>query len=125
MPKLTGSILVVDDNRMNRLMLARGLEQQGHQVLFAEHGRQALEMLHNHAPDVVLLDIEMPEMNGFQATREIRKQKRFVKLPIIAVTAKATKNDQVLCMEAGTNDYLAKPIDLHQLFSVIRVWMPN
>ena len=67
----------------------------------------------------------MPEMDGYQATREIRKQKQFAKLPIIAVTAKATKNDQVLCMEAGANDYLAKPIDLHQLFSLIRVWSPK
>ena len=67
----------------------------------------------------------MPEMDGYQATREIRKQKRFAKLPIIAVTAKATKNDQVLCLEAGANDYLAKPIDLNQLFSAIRVWTPN
>ena len=75
--------------------------------------------------DLVLMDIMMPEMDGFQTTREIRKQKRFAKLPIIAVTAKATKNDQVLCMEAGTDDYLAKPIDLHQLFSLVRVWMPQ
>ena len=64
-------------------------------------------------------------MDGLQATREIRKQKRFAKLPIIAVTAKATKNDQARSMEAGVNDYLAKPIDLHQLFSLIRVWMPK
>jgi len=71
------------------------------------------------------MDIMMPEMDGYQATREIRKQKRFAKLPIIAVTAKATKNDQVLCMEAGADDYLAKPIDLHQLFSLMRVWIPK
>ena len=95
-------------------------------IVVARNGKEALTRLEEDPTmDLVLMDIMMPEMNGFQATQDIRKQKRFAKLPIIAVTAKATKNDQVLCLEAGANDYLAKPIDLHQLFSVIRVWMPN
>ena len=119
-------ILVVDDDVRNIFALTAALEQKGANIVVARNGKEALTRLEeNPLMDLVLMDIMMPEMNGFQATREIRKQKRFVKLPIIAVTAKATKNDQVLCMEAGTNDYLAKPIDLHQLFSVIRVWLPN
>ena len=119
-------ILVVDDDVRNIFALTAALEQKGANIVVARNGKEALTMLEEYPLiDLVLMDIMMPEMNGFQATQDIRKQKRFAKLPIIAVTAKATKNDQVLCMEAGANDYLAKPIDLHQLFSVIRVWMPN
>ncbi|MBF0387537.1 MAG: response regulator [Candidatus Omnitrophica bacterium] len=119
-------ILLVDDDVRNIFALTAALEQKGAGIVVARTGQEALARLEeNPLLDLVLMDIMMPEMNGFQATREIRKQKRFARLPVIAVTAKATKNDQVLCMEAGMNDYLAKPIDLRQLFSVIRVWMPN
>ena len=119
-------ILVVDDDVRNIFALTAALEQKGANIVVARNGKEALTRLEEDPTmDLVLMDIMMPEMNGFQATQDIRKQKRFAKLPIIAVTAKATKNDQVLCLEAGANDYLAKPIDLHQLFSVIRVWMPN
>ncbi len=119
-------ILVVDDDVRNIFALTAALEEKGANIVVARNGKEALTRLEEYPlMDLVLMDIMMPEMNGFQATQEIRKQKRFAKLPIIAVTAKATRNDQVLCMEAGANDYLAKPIDLHQLFSVIRVWMPN
>jgi CheY-like chemotaxis protein len=71
------------------------------------------------------MDIMMPEMDGFTATREIRKDPRWQKLPIIAVTAKAMKEDQEKCLAAGANDYLAKPIELERLFSLMRVWMPK
>jgi CheY-like chemotaxis protein len=74
--------------------------------------------------DLVLMDVMMPEMDGFEAT-EIRKDPRWRKLPIIAVTAKAMKDDQERCLQAGANDYLAKPIDLDRLFSLIRVWLPK
>ena len=119
-------ILVVDDDIRNIFALTAALEQKSANVVVARNGKEALAKLEEDPRiDLVLMDIMMPEMDGFQATREIRKQKRFAKLPIIAVTAKATKNDQARCMEAGVNDYLAKPIDLHQLFSLIRVWMPK
>ncbi len=119
-------ILVVDDDVRNIFALTAALEQKGANIEIARNGKEALAKLkEDPRVDLVLMDIMMPEMDGYQATREIRKQKRFAKLPIIAVTAKATKNDQVLCMEAGANDYLSKPIDLHQLFSVIRVWAPK
>ena len=119
-------ILVVDDDVRNIFALTAALEQKGANITVARSGKDALvKLAEDPRMDLVLMDIMMPEMDGFQATREIRKQKRFAGLPIIAVTAKATKNDQVLCMEAGANDYLAKPIDLHQLFSLIRVWMPK
>ena len=119
-------ILVVDDDVRNIFALTAALEQKGANITVARNGKEALAKLkENPGTDLVLMDIMMPEMDGYQATREIRKQKQFSKLPIIAVTAKATKNDQVLCMEAGASDYLSKPIDLHQLFSVIRVWAPQ
>ena len=119
-------ILVVDDDVRNIFALTAALEQKGANITVARNGKDALTKL-NEDPriDLVLMDIMMPEMDGFQATREIRKQQRFARLPIIAVTAKAKKNDQALCMEAGADDYLAKPIDLHQLFSLLRVWMPK
>ena len=70
------------------------------------------------------MDLMMPEMDGYEATRRIRKQKRFVNLPIIVVTAKAMKDDQEKCLEVGANDYVSKPVDLEKLLSLIRVWMP-
>ena len=119
-------ILLVDDDVRNLFAMSAGLEQKGFKVVVAKNGKDALIKLEEDpSMDLVLMDIMMPEMDGFQATREIRKQKRFVRLPIIAVTAKATKKDQILCMEAGANDYLAKPVDLQQLFSLLRVWMPE
>ncbi len=119
-------ILVVDDDVRNLFALTAALEQKGASIEIARNGKEALAKLkEDPRVDLVLMDVMMPEMDGYQATREIRKQKQFARLPIIAVTAKATKNDQLLCMEAGATDYLAKPIDLHQLFSVIRVWAPK
>jgi len=119
-------ILMVDDDVRNIFSMTAALEQKGAIIEVARNGKEALAKLEeNPQMDLMLMDIMMPEMDGFQATREIRKDKKFSRLPIIAVTAKATKNDRVLCLEAGANDYLAKPIDLHQLFSIIRVWAPQ
>ncbi len=119
-------ILIVDDDVRNIFALTAALEQKGALIEVARNGKEALTKLEEFPQiDLVLMDIMMPEMDGYQATREIRKQLRFTKLPIIAVTAKATKGDQMLCMEAGADDYLAKPIDLHQLHTLLRIWMPK
>ena len=119
-------ILIVDDDARNIFALTAALEKKGAAIVAARNGKDALTKLkEDPLIDLVLMDIMMAEMDGFQTTREIRKQKRFARLPIIAVTAKATQNDKALCMEAGMDDYLAKPIDLHQLFSLVRVWMPQ
>ena len=107
----TGSILVVDDNRMNRLMLARGLEQQGHQVSFAENGRQALEMMQNQAFDLVLLDIEMPEMNGYEVLEHLNADPHWRDIPVIMISAVDEIDSVVKCIEMGAADYLNKPFN--------------
>ena len=119
-------VLLVDDDVRNIFALTSALEQKGAVVLIGRNGREAIERL-NEVDDIdlVLMDVMMPEMDGFEATIEIRKDPRWRKLPIIAVTAKAMKDDQERCLQAGANDYLAKPIDLDRLFSLIRVWLPK
>ena len=109
--KITGSILVVDDNRMNRLMLARGLEQQGHQVVFAENGRQALELLPQHNFDLILLDIEMPEMNGYQVLAHLAADVHWRQIPVIMISAVDEIDSVVKCIEMGAADYLNKPFN--------------
>ncbi len=120
-------ILVVDDDMRNIFALTSALEQKGARVEVARNGVEALQKLEQPGDDIdlVLMDIMMPEMDGYTAMREIRKNGRWQKLPIIAVTAKAMKEDQERCLAAGANDYLAKPIELERLFSLMRVWMPK
>ncbi len=119
-------ILLVDDDVRNIFALTSALEQKGVQVEIGRNGFEAISKLDEVSDiDLVLMDVMMPGMDGLEATRRIRKDPRFQKLPIIAVTAKAMKDDQEQCLKAGTNDYLAKPIDLDRLFSLLRVWMPS
>jgi len=124
-------ILVVEDDVRNVFALTSVLEPRGARVQIARNGREALEALDQslkhpgQAINLVLMDIMMPEMDGLTAIREIRKQPRWRKLPIIALTAKAMKNDQEDCLSAGANDYLAKPLDVEKLLSLVRVWMPR
>ena len=119
-------ILLVDDDVRNIFALTSALEQRGATVEIGRNGREALEKLDQVADiDLVLMDVMMPEMDGLEATRRLRQDARFAKLPVIAVTAKAMKDDQEQCLAAGASDYLAKPVDLDRLFSLLRVWMPK
>ncbi|WP_077048181.1 response regulator [Pseudomonas sp. KK4] len=119
-------VLLVDDDVRNIFALTSALEHKGAVVVIGRNGREAIDRLNEVEDiDLVLMDVMMPEMDGFEATIEIRKDPRWRKLPIIAVTAKAMKDDQERCLQAGANDYLAKPIDLDRLFSLIRVWLPK
>jgi signal transduction histidine kinase/CheY-like chemotaxis protein/CHASE3 domain sensor protein len=119
-------VLLVDDDVRNIFALASALEQKGLQVEVGRNGFEALSKL-AEVPDIdlVLMDVMMPGMDGLEATRRIRANPKFAQLPVIAVTAKAMKDDQEQCRRAGANDYLAKPIDLDRLFSLMRVWMPS
>jgi CheY-like chemotaxis protein len=117
-------ILVVEDDVRNVFALSSLLEPKGAKVLIARNGRQALEMLEqNPRVDLVLMDIMMPEMDGIEATRQIRKRSAWRELPIIALTAKAMSNDRDDCLRAGANDYIAKPLHVDTLLSLCRVWM--
>jgi signal transduction histidine kinase/CheY-like chemotaxis protein/CHASE3 domain sensor protein len=124
-------ILVVEDDARNIFALSRVLEPKGAAIEIARNGREAIDVLtRSSAPggkpiDLVLMDIMMPEMDGFTAMREIRTHAAWKKLPIIALTAKAMRDDQDKCLAAGANDYIAKPLDVEKLLSLVRVWMPK
>ena len=102
--------------------LSRLLAERGIQVLKAENGERALRLLEEQNVDLVLMDIMMPVMDGYEAMRKIRAQERFRELPIIALTAKAMPEDRQKCIEAGASDYLTKPVETARLFSMMRVW---
>ncbi len=117
-------ILLVDDDMRNVYAITNILEEKGMKMVVGKNGKEGLERLHKEPDiDLVLMDIMMPVMDGYAAMKEIRKEQRFEKLPIIALTAKAMKGDRVLCIEAGANDYLAKPFDMEKLLSMLRVWL--
>ena len=118
------NILVVDDDVRNTFALSQVLRKHGLQVSLADDGELALKKLATE-PDIelILMDIMMPVMDGYEAMRRIRAQQRFNKLPIIALTAKAMSEDRALCLEAGADDYLSKPVDMDKLLSLLRVYL--
>ncbi len=124
-------ILVVEDDIRNVYALTNILEPRGAQVIIARNGQEALDALDRSTAsadtviDLVLMDVMMPVMDGLTATRHIRQNPGFKKLPIITLTAKAMPDDQQRCIEAGANDYMAKPLDVDKLLSLVRVWMPK
>jgi CheY-like chemotaxis protein/CHASE3 domain sensor protein/putative methionine-R-sulfoxide reductase with GAF domain len=126
-PELTGrTVLVVDDDMRNVFALSKTLRDRGMNVMMAQDGEKALRQLRdNPGIELVLMDIMMPGMDGYETTRAIRAQPRYSKLPIIAVTAKAMPDDRDKCLKAGASDYLAKPIDVDKLVSMIRVWLQS
>ena len=106
---LVGNLLVVDDNKVSRLLLARGLQQQGHSVAFAENGRQALDMLHLRPYDLVLLDVMMPELDGEQVLAHLTGDPALSGIPVIMISASEEVDSVVRCIEMGAEDYLSKP----------------
>jgi CheY-like chemotaxis protein/signal transduction histidine kinase len=117
------TILIVDDDMRNVFALTSLLEDMGLKILVGKNGRDGIDRLKNNSVDLVLMDIMMPEMNGYEAMEEIRKDQKYRKLPIIALTAKAMPGDREKCLQAGANDYLTKPIDSEKLLSMLRVWL--
>jgi CheY-like chemotaxis protein len=122
---LTGRrVLIVDDDVRNVFALTSALESHGMEVTYAENGREALTRLKAHPDvDLVLMDIMMPELDGYQTTEAIRQMPEFERLPIIALTAKAMRGDREKSIAAGASDYITKPVDVDQLVSLMRVWL--
>ncbi|MDF2841565.1 MAG: hypothetical protein K0Q99_2337, partial [Clostridia bacterium] len=116
-------ILIVDDDTRNIFVLASALEDFGAEVVEAENGKVALEQLEKHHVDLVLMDIMMPVMDGFQAIKEIRNCEAYHNIPIIAITAKSLKDDKDKCMAAGANDYISKPVDYDTLVRLVKAWI--
>ncbi len=117
-------VLLADDDMRNVFAISQVLEEKGMNILKAADGKMALEILEKEKNiDLVLMDIMMPVMDGYAAMKKIREQERFWKLPILALTAKAMKDDRDKCIAAGANDYLPKPIDIDRLLSLMRVWL--
>jgi CheY-like chemotaxis protein len=117
-------VLIVDDDMRNIFALSTVLEEHEMAIISADTGRDAIRILQDEPDvDIVLMDIMMPEMDGMETMREIRKIPRLKDLPIVAVTAKAMKGDREKCIEAGAWDYLSKPVDIQQMLAVLRAWL--
>jgi CheY-like chemotaxis protein len=118
------NVLVVDDDVRNLFALTTVFERYNMNVITAESGKEAISILNNDKQkvDMVLMDIMMPEMDGYETMQKIRREHKNSSLPIIAVTAKAMKGDRQKCIEAGASDYITKPLKVDQLLSLMRVW---
>jgi CheY-like chemotaxis protein len=116
--------LIVDDDMRNIFAMTSFLERYELAIQSAENGRDAIALLENNAEfDVILMDIMMPDMDGYETMRRIRAMPKFRDLPILALTAKAMKGDKEKCIEAGASDYIAKPVDTEHLLSLLRIWL--
>jgi CheY-like chemotaxis protein len=117
-------VLIVDDDVRNIFALTSALESYNMKVVHAENGQKGIELLKaTPGVEAVLMDIMMPEMDGYEAIAAIRQMEKFKTLPIIALTAKAMKADRDNCLEVGASDYISKPLDMDQLLSLLRVWL--
>jgi CheY-like chemotaxis protein len=117
------TVLIADDDVRNIFSLSKALEQHKMKVLTAMDGQEALAMAQENEIDLVLMDMMMPEMDGFEAISRIRRNPKLRHLPIIAVTAKAMAGDRERCIQAGASDYISKPVDIDQLLSLLRIWL--
>mgnify|MGYP003703099363 FL=1 len=118
-------ILLVEDNEMNRDMLARRLERKGYEVVIAIDGQEAVRMAQSLTPDLILMDIRLPVMDGWEAMRRIKTMPETQSIPIIALTAHAMAGDMEKCMDAGCDDYDTKPIDLSRLLEKMQALLSN
>jgi two-component system cell cycle response regulator DivK len=119
----TGAILIVEDNADNLLATTATLEYIGYQCITAENGELALAAARTHAPALILMDIQLPVMDGLEATRRIKADATLKNIPIVALTAKAMKGDREAILAAGCDDYVSKPIDPAELERVLRKWL--
>ncbi|HEY2726367.1 MAG TPA: response regulator, partial [Parafilimonas sp.] len=118
------TVLIADDDVRNIFSLTKSLENYGMNVISAVDGKEALKQLSEQKKvDIVLMDMMMPEMDGYESTKRIRQNQKYKNLPVIAVTAKAMTGDREKCINAGASDYITKPVDADQLISLMRVWL--
>ena len=120
---MTATVLVVDDLDSNVKLLEAKLLAEYYTVFTANNRVSALKILAQNKIDIVLLDVMMPEMDGLELMRILRADDRYFRIPIIALTAKAMKEDRIICLEAGASDYLTKPIDVNRLLAMLRIWL--
>ena len=118
-------ILLVEDNEMNRDMLSRRLKRKGFELVYAEDGVAAVENAKQHMPALILMDVSLPEMDGLEATKLIKRDPATANIPIIALTAHAMDGDRERCLAAGCNDYDAKPIELSRLLEKMNALLPE
>jgi len=112
-------ILIIEDSALNRKILEDALSQKGYQVLLADDGRQGMDKLRDESPDLVLMDVVMPNMNGLEATRHIRAAARSQAVPIVIMTSKNTPQDMLQAFEVGADEFLDKPINLEELYETV------
>lgn len=118
-------ILLVEDNELNRDMLSRRLTKRNYSIVCAVDGQKAIEMAASEKPDLILMDLSLPIIDGWEATRRIKGNGELKKIPIIALTAHAMADDREKALEAGCNDYLPKPIDMEMLIKKIESFIPS
>jgi two-component system, cell cycle response regulator DivK len=120
---MTKKILCIEDNNTNMILISRIVDAEGHELIRAEDGRRALEILSDFVPDVILLDINIPGISGLDLARQIREDARLAEVPILAVTANVLVGDREKCLEAGCDDYLPKPLDIRRLRQLMRMYV--
>ncbi|RMG66332.1 MAG: response regulator [Bacteroidetes bacterium] len=119
------SILVAEDNLVNQRLIRRTLQRFGYEILLAENGRQAVDLMRQQPVDLIFMDVQMPEMDGLQATRAIRGLSLPVPPVIVAMTANAMEGDREACLQVGMDDYLAKPFRVHEVEQILRKYGPG
>jgi two-component system cell cycle response regulator DivK len=119
------TVLCVEDNATNMILVERIVEAEGHELLKAEDGAQALEILADTTPDIILLDINLPGIDGLELARRFKADNRLAPVPLVATTAQVLVGDRERCLEAGCDDYLPKPLDIRKLRAVIRDYLEN
>lgn len=113
-------ILLVEDNPQNRYLVTFLLEKNGYDVVVAEDGEEAISAVAEHVPDLILMDVQLPKLDGYEATRRIKSDQRFASIPLVALTAHSMKGDRGKAMAAGCDDYVTKPVDADQLIGRIK-----
>jgi two-component system, cell cycle response regulator DivK len=120
---MSKKILCIEDNNTNMILISRIVDAEGHELIRAEDGRRALQILSDSTPDIILLDINIPGISGLELARQIREDTRLAEIPILAVTANVLVGDREKCLEAGCDDYLPKPLDIRRLRQLMRLYL--